>query len=247
MIALAGSSVVVTGGSRGLGLGIVEALVQRGARLTVVARDTSSLAAVQQRLGVATIAGDVTDPGLCDRVLAASKPDVLVLNAGLVVHMAPLDEHSWESFSAAWEHDVKAGFLWMQAALRHLKRGRVLVMSSGAAVAGSPLSGGYAGAKRMLWLMADYANARAAETDRDLRFQTLVPMQVIGETGLGDVVASAYARRKGVTPETFLAGFGQLLTPRAFGEHVATLLEDPCYQTARAVSIKGDTGLSLIT
>ncbi len=69
MIALAGSSVVVTGGSRGLGLGIVEALVQRGARLTVVARDTSSLAAVQQRLGVATIAGDVTDPGLCDRVL----------------------------------------------------------------------------------------------------------------------------------------------------------------------------------
>ena len=53
-----------------------------------------------------------------------------------------------------------AGLYWMQAALKTpLKSGsRVLVGSSGAAQNGSPLSGGYAGAKRMLWLMAKYAN-----------------------------------------------------------------------------------------
>jgi NAD(P)-dependent dehydrogenase (short-subunit alcohol dehydrogenase family) len=45
--------VVVTGGSRGLGLGLVEALVSQGAKVTVVARRAESLDAVSARLGVA--------------------------------------------------------------------------------------------------------------------------------------------------------------------------------------------------
>jgi NAD(P)-dependent dehydrogenase (short-subunit alcohol dehydrogenase family) len=45
--------VVVTGGSRGLGLGLVEALVEQGARVTVVARGKDALDAVCARLGVA--------------------------------------------------------------------------------------------------------------------------------------------------------------------------------------------------
>jgi NAD(P)-dependent dehydrogenase (short-subunit alcohol dehydrogenase family) len=48
-------NVVVTGGSRGLGLGLVEALVARGARVTVVARGTEALDSVRARPGVATI------------------------------------------------------------------------------------------------------------------------------------------------------------------------------------------------
>ena len=51
-------NIVVTGGSRGLGLGLVEALVAHGARVTVVARDAVALAAVHARLGVTTIAAD---------------------------------------------------------------------------------------------------------------------------------------------------------------------------------------------
>ena len=43
-------NIVVTGGSRGLGLGLVEALVAHGARVTVVARDAVALAAVHARL-----------------------------------------------------------------------------------------------------------------------------------------------------------------------------------------------------
>jgi hypothetical protein len=43
--------VVVTGGSRGLGLGIVEALVDRGAKVSVVARSAVDLEAVSARLG----------------------------------------------------------------------------------------------------------------------------------------------------------------------------------------------------
>lgn len=244
--ALASQRIVVTGGSRGLGLGIVEALVARGADVTVVARTAGPLAEVQTRLGVATMAGDVTDPAVVDRVLSTVRPDVLVLNAGAGVPMAPLHEHTWESFSSTWEHDVKAGFLWMQAALRTMQRGRVLVVSSGAAVGGSPLSGGYAGAKRMLWWMADYANACAAELDRELRFQTLIPAQLFGDTAFGHAVAIAYARRKGVPVEAFLAGFGAPCSALEFGEHVAAVLVDPRHRAAKAFTIKGDTGLQAV-
>lgn len=237
--------VVVTGGSRGLGLGIVEALVARGANVTVVARDPDRLADVKRRLGVGIAAGDVADPALAERVLREVRPTVLVLNAGASPAIGPIHTQSWDGFSRVWNTDVKAGLHWIQAALGlPLSRGsRVLLGSSGAAIAGSPLSGGYAGAKRMLWLMASYANASSDELDAGIKFQALVPRQMIGETELGRAGAEAYARRKGVTLEAFLASFGTPLTPSQVGEHVAALLTDPRYETGVAFGVKGDLGL----
>jgi NAD(P)-dependent dehydrogenase (short-subunit alcohol dehydrogenase family) len=57
-MSLKDNDVVVTGGSRGLGLGLVEALVAHGAHVTVVARDADALRSVRARLGVATISAD---------------------------------------------------------------------------------------------------------------------------------------------------------------------------------------------
>lgn len=237
--------VVVTGGSRGLGLGIVEALVARGARVTVVARAPGPLAEVQHRLGVNIAAGDATDPGLAERVIREVRPRVLVLNAGATPAMAPIHELTWEAFSGVWNNDVKAGLHWIQAAIRAPlpPSSRVLIGSSGAAITGSPLSGGYAGAKRMLWLMASYANTAADELGLQIKFQALVPRQMFGDTQLGRSAAEAYARRKGVTLEAFLAGFGAPLSPRQLGEQVATLLTEPAYASGVAFGIKGDLGL----
>jgi NAD(P)-dependent dehydrogenase (short-subunit alcohol dehydrogenase family) len=153
-------NVVVTGGSRGLGLGLVEALVAQGARVAVVARGAQALEAVRARLGVATISAAVTDEAAAHRIVGEIRPDILVLNAGATPRMGRLDQLSWADFSVPWETDVKAGLYWLQAALRApLKPGsRVLVGSSGAAVSGSQMSGGYGGSKRMLWFMAKYAN-----------------------------------------------------------------------------------------
>jgi NAD(P)-dependent dehydrogenase (short-subunit alcohol dehydrogenase family) len=50
-MSLKDKSAVVTGGSRGLGLGLVEALVAHGARVTVVARSAEALDSVRARLG----------------------------------------------------------------------------------------------------------------------------------------------------------------------------------------------------
>jgi NAD(P)-dependent dehydrogenase (short-subunit alcohol dehydrogenase family) len=241
-------NVVVTGGSRGLGLGLVEALVAHGASVTVVARDADALASVHARLGVATIAADVTDETAAHRILAEVRPDILVLNAGTPPRMARLDQISWADFTATWEHDVRAGLYWLQAALKApLKPGsRVLVVSSGAAVNGSPMSGGYGGAKRMLWFMAKYANGVSAEQNLGIRFQAIVPQQIVGGTGVGDAGANAYARAMGVKPETFLAGFGAPMPPREFGEKVVSVLEDPKYAEGFAFGLKGDTGVTIL-
>jgi NAD(P)-dependent dehydrogenase (short-subunit alcohol dehydrogenase family) len=187
-MSLKDKTIVVTGGSRGLGLGLVEALVDQGAKATVVARDQAALTAVEHRLGVAVIAADVSDEGAAQRILTDARPEVLVLNAGATPRMGRLDQLTWADFTAPWETDVKAGLYWMQAALNlPLAPGaRVLVGSSGAAQQGSPLSGGYAGAKRMLWIMAKYANGVAKQKGLGIRFQAIVPLQIIGRTGVGD-------------------------------------------------------------
>jgi NAD(P)-dependent dehydrogenase (short-subunit alcohol dehydrogenase family) len=247
-MSLTDKNVVVTGGSRGLGLGLVEALVARGARVTVVARDADALESISARLGVATISADVTDQTAAHRILAEVSPDILVLNAGAKPPMARLDEVSWADFTATWETDVKAGLYWFQAALNlPLKPGsRVLVGSSGAAVNGSPMSGGYAGAKRMLWFMAKYANGVADQKGLAIRFQAIVPQQIIGGTGVGDAGANAYARAAGIETEAFLARFGAPMPPRDFGEKVVSVLDDPQYVTGFAFGLKGDTGITVL-
>jgi NAD(P)-dependent dehydrogenase (short-subunit alcohol dehydrogenase family) len=247
-MSLKDKTVVVTGGSRGLGLGLVEALVAHGARVTVVARDADALESVRARLGVATIAADVTEETAAHRILDEVRPDILALNAGAKPPMGRLDQLSWVEFTAPWEHDVKAGLYWLQAALKlPLKPGsRVLVVSSGAAVGGSPMSGGYGGAKRMLWFMARYANGVSEQKNLGIRFQAIVPQQMVGGTGVGDTGANAYARASGIRPEEFLARFGAPMPPREFGEKVVSVLDDPRYAEGFAFGLKGDTGITML-
>jgi len=173
MEALNEKRVVVTGGSEGLGLAMVEALVRSGAHVTALARDRAKLAAAE-RVGAAVVAADATDATIMNKIVADEEPDILILNAGARLPMKPIDEQSWAEFSTAWNTDVKAGLVGIQAALTTPMRagGRVLIMSSGASMVLSVpyiqpdslrLSGGYVGAKRMLWFMAHSANSVSRE------------------------------------------------------------------------------------
>jgi len=247
-MSLKDKKVLVTGGSRGLGLGLVEALVDQGAKITVVARQSEALEAVRSRLEVATRAADITDSAAAHRILAEARPDILVLNAGAKPPMARLDQISWSDFTAPWEHDVKAGLHWLQSALNlPLAAGsRVLVVSSGAAVGGSPMSGGYGGAKRMLWFMAKYANRVSEQRELGIRFQAILPRQMVLGTGIGDTAAGAYAQAMGITPEAFVARFGAPMPPRAFGEHVVAILDDPAHADGFAFGLSGDSGVAVM-
>ena len=59
------------------------------------------------------------------------------------------------------------------------------------------MSGGYGGSKRMLWFMAKYANGVSQEKSLGIRFQVIVPRQMILGTGTGDAAANAYAGSDG--------------------------------------------------
>ncbi|TCU06991.1 SDR family NAD(P)-dependent oxidoreductase [Rhizobium sullae] len=247
-MSLKDKNIVVTGGSRGLGLGLVEALVDQEARVTVVARQSHALETVRRRLGVSTIAADVRDETAAHRILSKVRPDILALNAGAKPPMGRLDQIRWEDFTTPWEHDVKAGLHWLQGALNlPLNPGsRVLVVSSGAAVDGSPMSGGYGGAKRMLWFMAKYANRVSGERQLGIRFQAILPRQMILGTGIGDAAAGAYAAALGIEPETFVARFGAPMPPRLFGENVVAVLDDAIFSDGFAFGLSGDKGVDVM-
>src|SRR6266540_2959805 len=112
MGSLQGQNVVVVGGSRGVGRSIVEAALGEGATVLAVARGAAALKEPSwETSGVKTLAVDATADSAPDEVFAALEPDVLVICAGALAPSAPLQEQSWEVFSANWETDVKASFL----------------------------------------------------------------------------------------------------------------------------------------
>jgi NAD(P)-dependent dehydrogenase (short-subunit alcohol dehydrogenase family) len=245
---LQNKSILITGASRGLGKAILEELATADVEISVIGRNKDKLALLEKP-NVKVIAGDVTDEILINKVVSELKPQILLLNAGATPVMGSLEEQTWDSFTTVWNTDVKAGLYGIQAALKApLPIGsRVLIVTSGAAMVGAPLSGSYAGAKRMLWFMAQYANQIAQKKGLGITFQMIVPMQMIAETDLAQAVAGEYAKPAGLTVEKYIeARYGEPLTAKEYAKHVYTLLTNPIYLNGLAYAIRKDTGIKLI-
>jgi NAD(P)-dependent dehydrogenase (short-subunit alcohol dehydrogenase family) len=242
-----GKVVIVVGGSRGLGRGVVETLAGRGARVVAVARDEAALNALAASVsGVVPAAADATDEAAAARLLRAHDPDVLVLCAGASPFLGAFHEQTWEQFSTNWHVDTKSAFVWLREVFRvPMKQGgHIIVVSSGAARQGSPVSGGYAGAKRTQWFLADYAVTESNRSGRGLRIHCLLP-DLNPSTELGRAGIEAYAKRSGVTPEEFAKRFGAPLTPAIMGGGVSELIESPERWNQLAYRIGGG-GLSAL-
>jgi NAD(P)-dependent dehydrogenase (short-subunit alcohol dehydrogenase family) len=221
---------VVTGASRGFGRAIAAALVATGTSVVGIARDEPQLRAVRDELGegFTPVAADATDEALAQDVIRERRPSLLVLNAGATPHMAPVHEQTWDTFSRIWHTDTRHVFAWIRAALREpLAPGSVVfAMSSGAAVAGSPLSGGYAGAKAAIRHLGGYAADESKRAGLDIRFVTLLP-QLTPVTGLGAAAVAGYAARQGVDRDTFVEGLQPILTSDQVAKAVVELAADP--------------------
>jgi NAD(P)-dependent dehydrogenase (short-subunit alcohol dehydrogenase family) len=221
---------VVTGASRGFGRAVAAALVAAGHRVVGIARDGKVLDAVRRDLGAGFVPlpGDATDEALARAVLREHRPGLLVLNAGAAPHMAPVHEQTWETFSRNWHVDTRHAFTWTRAALREpLAPGSVVVaVSSGAALGGSPLSGGYAGAKAAVRFLRGYAAEESERAGLGIRFVALLP-QLTPAGGVGAVGVAGYAARRGVDRDAFVRGLEPVLTADQVAAAVLRIAADP--------------------
>jgi NAD(P)-dependent dehydrogenase (short-subunit alcohol dehydrogenase family) len=221
---LAGKVVMVTGGSRGAGLATARLLAQRGAAVTLVARDAETLEQAVSDLQIAgaqaiRIRADVTDAASMEAAVRETEAmfgglDVLVNNAGIgkygpVAEMPPAD---WQQVIMV---NVLGVFHATRAALPALRRrggGQVIAISSGAARQGYPNMSAYCTSKAAL---EGFMRALAAEVaDEPIKCATIVPGGILTDFGIR-------------TREERIASGGKYLEPDDVAEAVLFLLMQP--------------------
>ena len=156
---LTGRVAIVTGGNRGIGLGIAEGLAQAGAKVMIAARDPvlSETVAAQLRARKADAAFCITDVSAADSCAAMvestlrafGRLDILVNNAGMIIGGAPET-----TASADWEQvlsiNLTGSFLCAQAAFPAMQRqggGKIINIGSLASIFGTARGAAYAASK----------------------------------------------------------------------------------------------------
>jgi NAD(P)-dependent dehydrogenase (short-subunit alcohol dehydrogenase family) len=227
---LAGATALVTGASRGFGRGIATALSRAGAQVVGVARDRAALDELRAELGgsFTAVSADAADPTVAGQLIDAYRPAILVLNAGATPLPRPIHHHTWQTFSLNWDTDVQHVFNFTrEALLAPLAPGStVIALSSGAALRGSPLSGGYAGAKAAIRFLTAYAAEESARAGLGIRFVSVLP-QLTPATALGSVYVEAYAARQGGGAAALAGAQGPALTPELIGQAITGLAAGP--------------------
>jgi 3-oxoacyl-[acyl-carrier protein] reductase len=243
---LSEKSVIVVGASRGIGRGIAVAFADAGANVIAVSRTTATFPAPGQ--GASSIHAEVADAAeaaVPAKIIDRYEPEVVILVAGAPPHMRPLQEQTWETFSLNWQADVRITFHWLrEILLKPLRPGsRVVVISSGAALGGSPLSGGYAGAKSTQRFITAYAQDEAKRAGLDIIFAAVLP-RFSPETGVGRPAVQAYAARAGQSVEEYLKSIvqsgGPLVSPETAGAAMVALVQEDPANVAPAYLLSGN-------
>ena len=183
---LSGRVAVVTGGNRGIGLGISRGLARAGARLLLWARDAErsrEAVAELEALGAeaAALACDVSREADVERALAQSlerfgRVDVCFANAGFGSGANPL-KLSLEQWRALLAVNLDGAFLTLRAVARHMVErgggGKLVAISSISEIFGSPKQPHYAASKAALGALV---RSLAVELGRhDIQVNAILP------------------------------------------------------------------------
>lgn len=155
---LHGKAALVTGSSRGLGLGIAAALAEAGANVALHGSKSVPAESIERvkDAGAETIAvhGDVSNPEACKSIVEHVAAhfggiDILVNNAG-TIRRAPAADYSWEDWNAVLETNLSSVFRLTQLAGKYMLAkgsGKVINIASLLTFQGGILVPSYAAAK----------------------------------------------------------------------------------------------------
>ncbi|MCZ4274130.1 SDR family oxidoreductase [Maritalea porphyrae] len=233
---------LIIGGSRGIGRKIAQKLSDQGHPTIVAARNEIDLSDLGKSYpGIHTCMEDASEDGVANALMEKFDPELLILCVGHSPKMAPFQDQSWEEFSGAWNADTKVSHAFFRAALTKPMRagGRIVVLSSGAGLAGSRLSGGYAGAKRMQMFLSEYAQREAEILKLNLTFMTVVPKQLVQDTELGRSAGEAYSEAVGKPYAAFMGQWDKALTSDIVGASVVDLLTSDKLPDERVFTVTG--------
>lgn len=163
---LTGRAAVITGGSKGLGKAMAEALASAGAEVLLVSRNLAEAKAAAEEIAAghghraSALAADVTDPAQADSIATAAldlfgRLDILINSAGINIR-GPIDELSPDQFKQVIDTNVTGTWLACRAVTPHMKSagtGRIINLSSALGLVGVANRTPYASSKGAVSLM----------------------------------------------------------------------------------------------
>jgi NAD(P)-dependent dehydrogenase (short-subunit alcohol dehydrogenase family) len=245
---LSGKHALVTGGARGIGLGIARAMADAGAHVTIADRDGEVAADAARALpagAVVTVAMDVADRASVERGIERAQAafgliDVVVANAG-ILKFAPFLELSTADWQQHLDVDFTGVFHTAQATAQRMaaagRPGSIIVITSVSAEVPSRTQGHYCAAKAGALMLV---RAMAWElADRGIRVNSIGPGWI--ETRLGADYLDVPELRAGVIATIPIGRLGQ---PRDVGAAAVFLAGDNASYVTGA-HLRVDGGLAI--
>jgi NAD(P)-dependent dehydrogenase (short-subunit alcohol dehydrogenase family) len=220
---LDGKVALVTGGSRGIGLGIAKAFAAAGAKVMITSRKAEACEAAAKEIAAATggtalwEAGHTGKPEDAERVIGATLSklgglDVLVNNAATNPYAGPTIDVDLPRWEKTLQVNLTAPLLWTQLAWRSAMKesgGSVINISSVGGLSTNAILGVYDVTKAAL---IHLTKQLAAELGPKVRVNAIAPglvktdfARALWEDGKGDQVAKAYPLERLGEPEDVAA------------------------------------------
>ncbi len=211
---LKGAVVVVTGGARGIGRGIVEAFAGEGADVVIgdllgvadLAAAAAETAAAAEALGVRalTVDVDVRDEAQCQALVSTAldrfgRLDVVCANAG-VISLSPVAELSVDEWDRVMDVNAKGVFLTCKAAVPHFTAQRHGCFVNTASIAGKRGSAGAAHYGASKFAVVGFTQALAMEMGPfGVRANSVCPGYLGTSMWLNDILATRQAAGEDVS------------------------------------------------
>ena len=245
MQGITGKVALVTGASRGIGLGIAQRLVDEGAQVCITARNAEALDEAARSLGdrAIAVAGKADDPAHRDDAVRRTietfgSLDLLVNNAGINPVAGPLIDFDLGAARKTVEVNALGALAWTQAAYRAWMRdhgGAVVNISSVSGVRPAPMIGMYGASKAMLISLTE---TLAVELGPSIRVNAVAPAIVKTAfatplyEGHEDEIAAHYPLRRLGVPEDVAGAVAFLLS------------DDAAWLTGQTITLDGGITLA---